>query len=102
MQIKPQPEPARTVEGHGPLLIWSGLVKPPPGLVGLCSGRPEPRAPVKAAGFRAGMFNAFNRVRFGQGSLTLHSQTFAVLSQTGGAARSTRRDRCNRHWHYTL
>ena len=34
--------------------------------------------------FRAEMFNAFNRVRFGQGSLTLQSQTFGILSQTAG------------------
>ncbi len=34
--------------------------------------------------FRAEMFNAFNRVRFGQGSLTLQSQTFGVLSNTAG------------------
>ena len=34
--------------------------------------------------FRAEMFNAFNRVRFGQGSLTIQSQTFGVLSQTAG------------------
>ena len=31
---------------------------------------------------RAEMFNAFNRVRFGQGSLTIQSQTFGILSQT--------------------
>ena len=30
------------------------------------------------------MFNAFNRVRFGLGSLTIQSQTFGVLSQTAG------------------
>ena len=34
--------------------------------------------------FRAEMFNAFNRVRFGQGSLTIQSQTFGILSQTAG------------------
>ena len=34
--------------------------------------------------FRAEMFNAFNRVRFGMGSLTLQSQTFGVLSKTAG------------------
>ena len=34
--------------------------------------------------FRAEMFNAFNRVRFGLGSLSLQSQTFGVLSQTAG------------------
>src|SRR5438105_4429383 len=33
---------------------------------------------------RAEMFNAFNRVRFGQGSLTVQSQTFGILSQTAG------------------
>ena len=31
---------------------------------------------------RAEMFNALNRTRFGQGSLTIQSQTFGVLSQT--------------------
>ena len=36
------------------------------------------------ADFRAEMFNAFNRVRFGQGSLTIQSQTFGILSQTAG------------------
>ena len=30
------------------------------------------------------MFNAFNRVRFGFGSLTIQSQTFGVLSNTAG------------------
>jgi hypothetical protein len=34
--------------------------------------------------FRAEAFNAFNRVRFGLGSLGLQSQTFGVLSQTAG------------------
>ena len=34
--------------------------------------------------FRAELFNAFNRVRFGQGSTTIQSQTFGVLSQTAG------------------
>jgi hypothetical protein len=34
--------------------------------------------------FRVEMFNAFNRVRFGLGSLGLQSQTFGVLSQTAG------------------
>jgi hypothetical protein len=34
--------------------------------------------------FRAEFFNAFNRVRFGLGSLGLQSQTFGVLSQTAG------------------
>lgn len=34
--------------------------------------------------FRAEMFNAFNRVRFGLGSLSLQSTTFGVLSQTAG------------------
>jgi hypothetical protein len=34
--------------------------------------------------FRAEAFNAFNRVRFGLGSLNLQSQTFGVLSQTAG------------------
>ncbi len=34
--------------------------------------------------FRAEMFNAFNRVRFGLGSLGLQSTTFGVLSQTAG------------------
>src|SRR5262245_41104412 len=34
--------------------------------------------------FRAEMFNAFNRVRFGQGSLTIQSQTFGILSNTAG------------------
>jgi len=34
--------------------------------------------------FRAEMFNAFNRVRFGLGSLGLESTTFGVLSQTAG------------------
>ena len=34
--------------------------------------------------FRGEMFNAFNRVRFGRGSLTLQSQTFGVLSNTAG------------------
>jgi hypothetical protein len=34
--------------------------------------------------FRAEMFNAFNRVRFGLGSLGLQTQTFGVLSQTAG------------------
>ena len=34
--------------------------------------------------FRAEMFNAFNRVRFGNGSLSLQSQTFGILSQTAG------------------
>jgi len=34
--------------------------------------------------FRAEMFNAFNRVRFGQESLTIQSQTFGILSQTAG------------------
>jgi len=33
---------------------------------------------------RVEMFNAFNRVRFGLGSLGLQSQTFGVLSQTAG------------------
>jgi hypothetical protein len=36
------------------------------------------------ADFRAEMFNAFNRVRFWQGSLTIQSQTFGILSQTAG------------------
>jgi hypothetical protein len=36
------------------------------------------------ADFRAEMFNAFNRSRFGQGSLTIQSQTFGILSQTAG------------------
>jgi hypothetical protein len=30
------------------------------------------------------MFNAFNRTRFGFGSLTIQSQTFGVLSNTAG------------------
>jgi hypothetical protein len=34
--------------------------------------------------FRAEFFNAFNRVRFGTGSLTLQQQNFGVLSQTAG------------------
>jgi hypothetical protein len=34
--------------------------------------------------FRAELFNAFNRTRFGNGSLGLQSQTFGVLSQTAG------------------
>jgi hypothetical protein len=34
--------------------------------------------------FRAEFFNAFNRVRFGMGSLTLQQQSFGVLSQTAG------------------
>jgi hypothetical protein len=34
--------------------------------------------------FRLEMFNAFNRVRFGQGSLSLQSTTFGVLSRTAG------------------
>jgi hypothetical protein len=34
--------------------------------------------------FRAEFFNAFNRTRFGLGSLGLQSQTFGVLSQTAG------------------
>lgn len=34
--------------------------------------------------FRGEMFNAFNRVRFGNGSLGLESTTFGVLSQTAG------------------
>lgn len=34
--------------------------------------------------FRAELFNAFNRVRFGQGSLSLQSQAFGVLSRTAG------------------
>ncbi|MDX2180968.1 MAG: carboxypeptidase regulatory-like domain-containing protein [Bryobacteraceae bacterium] len=34
--------------------------------------------------FRAEFFNAFNRVRFGQGNLTLQNQAFGVLSQTAG------------------
>ena len=33
---------------------------------------------------RGEFFNAFNRVRFGLGSLSLQSQTFGVLSQTAG------------------
>ena len=33
---------------------------------------------------RAEMFNAFNRVHFGQGSLTIQSQTFGILSLTAG------------------
>lgn len=36
------------------------------------------------ADIRAEMFNAFNRVRFGQGSLTIQTQTFGILSQTAG------------------
>jgi len=34
--------------------------------------------------FRGEMFNAFNRVRFGTGSLSIQSQSFGVLSQTAG------------------
>jgi hypothetical protein len=34
--------------------------------------------------FRAELFNAFNRVRFGMGSLSLQSQNFGVLSRTAG------------------
>jgi len=34
--------------------------------------------------FRAELFNAFNRVRFGLGSLGLQSTTFGILSQTAG------------------
>jgi hypothetical protein len=33
---------------------------------------------------RGEMFNAFNRVRFGQGSLTIQNQSFGILSQTAG------------------
>ncbi len=33
---------------------------------------------------RGELFNAFNRTRFGLGSLSLQSQTFGVLSQTAG------------------
>src|SRR4030095_10078694 len=33
---------------------------------------------------RGEMFNAFNRTRFGFGSLTIQSQTFGVLSNTAG------------------
>ena len=33
---------------------------------------------------RAEMFNVFNRVRFGLGSLTIQSTTFGVLSNTAG------------------
>ncbi|MEO8595114.1 MAG: carboxypeptidase-like regulatory domain-containing protein [Candidatus Solibacter sp.] len=40
---------------------------------------------------RAEMFNAFNRVRFGQGSLTIQSQTFGLLSQTAGDQANTPR-----------
>ena len=36
------------------------------------------------ADFRVEMFNAFNRVRFNNGSLQVQSQTFGVLSQTAG------------------
>jgi len=36
------------------------------------------------AGFRVEMFNVFNRVRFGQGSLTIQSQAFGILNQTAG------------------
>lgn len=36
------------------------------------------------ADLRAEMFDAFNRVRFEQGSLTIQSQTFGILSQTTG------------------
>lgn len=44
--------------------------------------------------FRAELFNAFNRVRFGQGNLTLQNQAFGVLSQTSGDRR-IRRGRCS-------
>ncbi len=35
------------------------------------------------ADFRAEAFNAFNRVRFGTGSLTIQSQQFGVLTSSG-------------------
>lgn len=41
--------------------------------------------------FRGEMFNAFNRVRFGSGSLTIQSQSFGVLSQTAGDQSNTPR-----------
>ncbi|NWF83448.1 MAG: carboxypeptidase regulatory-like domain-containing protein, partial [Bryobacteraceae bacterium] len=44
--------------------------------------------PITESGIRIDLrgefFNAFNRVRFGLGSLGLQSQTFGVLSQTAG------------------
>lgn len=40
---------------------------------------------------RGEMFNAFNRVRFGMGSLSLQSQNFGVLSQTAGDQANTPR-----------
>ena len=44
---------------------------------------PMPRESMRLD-FRAEFFNAFNRTRFGLGSLGLQSQTFGVLSQTDG------------------
>ena len=49
--------------------------------MGVDEGYPVPGVRMD---LRAEMFNAFNRVRFGQGSLTIQNQSFGILSQTAG------------------